>query len=66
MTGINTDGLWINGQAAKGYLKEPILEAARRYVGKADWQAYQAEYLEPERPEPPEAEDGGAMPRGAR
>jgi len=43
-------------------LKEPILEAARRYVGKADWQAYQAEYLEPEGPEPPEAEGGGGKP----
>jgi putative DNA primase/helicase len=55
--GIHSQSIWVGKNSAKGYLKEDILEPARRYVSKADWEAYQDAYLvtdpPPELPGPP-------------
>jgi len=55
--GIKPKTIWIGPQSAKGYLKEDLLEPARRYVAKSDWEAYKESFLQPE---PPQAEPGPA------
>ena len=56
---IHSQTVWVGKNSAKGYLKEGFLEPARRYVSKADWEAYQDAYLitdpPPELPGPPPA-----------
>jgi hypothetical protein len=51
--GIVPTTIWIGQQAARGYLHDAFLEPVRRYTSKADWESYQATFLQPDPPQQP-------------
>jgi hypothetical protein len=50
--GIQPSTIWINDQAARGYLLEAFLEPTRRYTSKADWASWKAAAVKPNPPSP--------------
>lgn len=48
--GIRLGTVRVGEQTAKGYAREDLLEPARRYVSKADWEAYKEAFLPSEPP----------------
>jgi hypothetical protein len=51
--GIQPSTIWINDQAARGYLLEAFVEPTRRYTSKADWASWKAAAVKPNPPNAP-------------